>query len=46
VGKTLTAVQDGAQVTISHLKIAITAGDDFECDFKGAGPTEALNSYF
>jgi hypothetical protein len=40
------AIQEGCQVTMSHLEVAITACEDFECDFKGAGSTEALNSYF
>jgi len=39
------ATQEGCQVTMSHLEVAITACEDFECDFKGAGPTEALHSY-
>ncbi|KAH8586146.1 P-loop containing nucleoside triphosphate hydrolase protein, partial [Bisporella sp. PMI_857] len=33
-------------VTMSYLEVAITVCKDFECDFKGAGSTEALNSYF
>ena len=40
------ALQEGAQVTMSHLEFAIDAGEDFERDVNGAGPTEALNSYF
>ncbi|KAH8586089.1 P-loop containing nucleoside triphosphate hydrolase protein, partial [Bisporella sp. PMI_857] len=40
------AIQEGCQVTMSHLEVAITACEDFECDFKGTGSTEALNSYF
>lgn len=40
------ATQEGCQVTMSHLEVAITACEDFECDFKGAGPTEAMNGYF
>jgi hypothetical protein len=40
------ATQEGCQVTMSHLEVAITACEDFECDFKGAGPTEAMNNYF
>jgi hypothetical protein len=40
------AIQEGCQVTMSHLEVAITACEDFEYDFKGAGPTEVLNSYF
>jgi hypothetical protein len=31
---------------MSHLEVAIAACEDFECDFKGAGPTEALSGYF
>jgi hypothetical protein len=30
-------------VTRSHLEFAIEAGEDFERDVNGAGPTEALN---
>jgi hypothetical protein len=40
------ATQEGCQVTMSHLEVAIDACEDFECDFKGVGPTEALNGYF
>ncbi|KAH8757124.1 P-loop containing nucleoside triphosphate hydrolase protein [Hyaloscypha finlandica] len=40
------ATQERCQVTMSHLEVAIAACEDFECDFKGAGPKEAMNSYF
>jgi SpoVK/Ycf46/Vps4 family AAA+-type ATPase len=40
------AIQEGCQVTMSHLEVAIGACEDFECDFKGAGPKEAMNGYF
>jgi SpoVK/Ycf46/Vps4 family AAA+-type ATPase len=40
------AIQEGCQLTIPHLEVAITACEDFECDFQGAGPTEAMNGYF
>ena len=40
------ATEEGVRVTISHLEVAITAGEDFECDFKGTGSKEALNGYF
>jgi hypothetical protein len=40
------ATQEGCQVTMSHLEVAFTACEDFECDFKGAGSTEALKGYF
>ena len=33
------------RVTISHLEIAIAAGEDFECDFKGAGQVGNMQSY-
>jgi hypothetical protein len=31
---------------MSYLEVAIDVYEDFECDFKGAGPTEAINGYF
>ena len=31
------ASRKGSRVALSHLEIAIAAGDDFECDFKRAG---------
>jgi hypothetical protein len=40
------ATEEEAPMTISHLGAAIDAGEDFECDFKGAGPKEAMNGYF
>jgi hypothetical protein len=40
------ATQEGCQVAMCHLDVAIDACEDFECDFKGAGPKEALNGYF
>ncbi len=40
------ATEEGARVTISHLEFAVDFGEDFECDFKGAGPKEAMNGYF
>ncbi|KAH8759552.1 hypothetical protein F5882DRAFT_453760 [Hyaloscypha sp. PMI_1271] len=40
------ALQEGAQVTMSHLESAIEAGEDFELDVNGAGSKEALNGYF
>ena len=40
------ALQEGAQVTMSHLEYAIEAGEDFDRDVNGAGSTEALNGYF
>jgi hypothetical protein len=33
-------------VATPHLDVAIAACEDFECDFKGAGPKEAMNGYF
>lgn len=39
------ALQEGVQVTMSHLEYAIEAGEDFDRDVNGAGQTEALNSY-
>ena len=39
------ATQEGAQVTMSHLEFAIDASESFECDVKGAGQIESLNSY-
>ena len=40
------AIQEGYQMAISYLEVAITACEDFEYDFKGAGLKEAINSYF
>lgn len=39
-------IQKGCQVAMSYLEVAIDACEDFECDFKGAGPKEAMNGYF
>jgi len=39
------AIQEGCQVTMSHLEVAIAASEDFKCDFKGAGSTDAMNGY-
>ena len=33
------------RVTTSHLEVAIAAGEDFECDFKGAGHVGNIQSY-
>jgi hypothetical protein len=38
------ATQEGCQVTMSHLEVAITACEDFECDFKGAGSDSRLEA--
>jgi hypothetical protein len=40
------ALQEGVQVTMSHLEFAIDAGEDFERDVNGAGPKEVMNGYF
>jgi SpoVK/Ycf46/Vps4 family AAA+-type ATPase len=40
------ATQEGCQVAMSHLDVAIDACEEFECDFKGAGAKEALNGYY
>jgi len=40
------ATQEGTHVTMSHLEVAIATGEDFECDFRGAGQIENLNAYF
>ncbi|KAI6709035.1 AAA family ATPase [Diplocarpon mali] len=40
------ALQEGTQVTLSHLEFAIEAGEDFERDVNGAGSTEAMRGYF
>jgi hypothetical protein len=37
--------QEGTPVTMSHLEFAMEASEDFECDVKGAGQIENLNSY-
>ncbi len=39
------ASRKGSRVAISHLEVAIDAGKDFECDFKGAGQIGNLQSY-
>ena len=30
---------------MSHLKVAIATGEDFECDFRGAGRVGKIQSY-
>jgi hypothetical protein len=40
------ATKEEALMTISYLEAIINAGEDFECDFKGAGQKEAMNGYF
>jgi hypothetical protein len=30
---------------MSHLEVAVATGEDFECDFKGAGHVGNLQSY-
>jgi hypothetical protein len=40
------ALQEGAQISISHLESAIEAGEDFELDVNGTGSKEAMNGYF
>ena len=32
-------------LSVKHLKIAIDAGEAFDVDYKGFGPTESLRSY-
>lgn len=32
-------------LSVKHLKIAIEAGEAFEVDYQGFGPTEGLKSY-
>jgi hypothetical protein len=39
------ATQEGCQVTMSHLEVAITACEDFERDVNGAGATDAMRGY-
>ena len=39
------ALQEGAQVTMSHLEYAIEAGEDFDRDVNGVGQKEVLSSY-
>ena len=39
------ALQEGAQVTMSHLEYAIEAGEDFDRDVNGVGRKEVLSSY-
>lgn len=33
------------RVAISHLEVAMAAGEDFECDFQGAGQVGNMQSY-
>ena len=33
-------------MTMSYLEVAIDACEDFEYDFEGIGPKEAMNGYF
>lgn len=40
------ALQEGVQVTMSHLEFVIEAGEDFERDVNGAGQADNLSSYF
>jgi len=40
------ARQEGCQVSMSQVEVAIEACDEFESDFKGAGSKEAMNGYF
>ena len=40
------ALQERAQVTMSHLEYAVEAGEDFDRDVNGAGQKEAMNNYF
>lgn len=30
---------------MSHLEVAIAAGKEFDCDFKGAGQVDNMRSY-
>jgi hypothetical protein len=39
------ALQEEAQVTMSHLESAIEAGEDFELDVNGAGSRDAMRGY-
>jgi hypothetical protein len=39
------ATQEGCQVTMSHMDVAIDACEDFERDINGAGATDATNGY-
>jgi hypothetical protein len=39
------ATKEKAQVTISHIKVAIAAGKDFKGDFKGVRQIKNLNVY-
>ena len=40
------ALQKGTQMTLSHLKFAIEAGENFKCDGNSAELTEAMRDYF
>ena len=39
------ACYDKTRVSKSHLEIAITANEEFQYDFRGAGPIENMRSY-
>ncbi len=39
------ATRKGSRVIMSHLEVAIAAGADFECDFRGAGQVGNMRSY-
>ena len=39
------ATQEGCEVTMSHVDVAIDACEDFERDVNGAGATDAMNGY-
>jgi AAA+ superfamily predicted ATPase len=40
------ATQEGCQVNMSHVEVAIDACEDFERDVNGVGATDAMNGYF
>ena len=40
------ATQEGYQVTMSHVDVAIAACEDFERNVNGVGATDAINGYF
>ena len=39
------ASRKGSRLAISHLEVAIDAGKEFECDFRGAGQVGNMRSY-
>ena len=39
------ASRKGSRVAMSHLEVVVATGEDFECDFRGAGHVGNMQSY-